>query len=379
MEQKTFFEKFKQNPFFWIFSGELFFLSLNMIFLLAILIGLISFIGSIFSNNYEDPTDKVLIINPPGPIVEQIAGSNDPIDNLSGSLPRELYVGDLLQVLETAALDERVNDILLSLDNVGGTGQTVLYDVGIALQGLKDAGKNIIAIGDYFSRDGYYLASFADEIIMNPDGGVLFDGFGRSKLYYKSFLDKLKIDFNIFKVGTFKSAVEPYLGNEMSGAAKEANLAYLNVLWDSWKEVVANNRKMSPENIQFFVDNADSIFTKTDDSMAEVFKNYGLIDKLLPRTKTRELLKDKYGLSEDEKSFAKISGYEYFQLIQSEKSVEVFEEKIAVIVARGTIMDGVQPPGTIGGDSTSRLIREAHEDEDVKAIEVESPPIVPGG
>ena len=368
MEQKTFFEKFKQNPFFWIFSGELFFLSLNMIFLLAILIGLISFIGSIFSNNYEDPTDKVLIINPPGPIVEQIAGSNDPIDNLSGSLPRELYVGDLLQVLETAALDERVNDILLSLDNVAGTGQTVLYDVGIALQGLKDAGKYIIAIGDYFSRDGYYLASFADEIIMNPDGGVLFDGFGRSKLYYKSFLDKLKIDFNIFKVGTFKSAVEPYLGNEMSGAAKEANLAYLNVLWDSWKEVVANNRKMSPENIQFFVDNADNIFTKTDDSMAEVFKNYGLIDKLLPRTKTRELLKDKYGLSEDEKSFAKISGYEYFQLIQSEKSVEVFEEKIAVIVARGTIMDGVQPPGTIGGDSTSRLIREAHEDEDVKAI-----------
>ena len=234
----------------------------------------------------------------------------------------------------------------------------MLYDVGIALQGLKDAGKNIIAIGDYFSRDGYYLASFADEIIMNPDGGVLFDGFGRSKLYYKSFLDKLKIDFNIFKVGTFKSAVEPYLGNEMSGAAKEANLAYLNVLWDSWKEVVANNRKMSPENIQFFVDNADNIFTKTDDSMAEVFKNYGLIDKLLPRTKTRELLKDKYGLSEDEKSFAKISGYEYFQLIQSEKSVEVFEEKIAVIVARGTIMDGVQPPGTIGGDSTSRLIRE---------------------
>jgi protease-4 len=332
MEQKTFFEKFKQNPFFWIFSGELFFLSLNMIFLLAILIGLISFIGSIFSNNYEDPTDKVLIINPPGPIVEQIAGSNDPIDNLSGSLPRELYVGDLLQVLETAALDERVNDILLSLDNVGGTGQTVLYDVGIALQGLKDAGKNIIAIGDYFSRDGYYLASFADEIIMNPDGGVLFDGFGRSKLYYKSFLDKLKIDFNIFKVGTFKSAVEPYLGNEMSGAAKEANLAYLNVLWDSWKEVVANNRKMSPENIQFFVDNADSIFTKTDDSMAEVFKNYGLIDKLLPRTKTRELLKDKYGLSEDEKSFAKISGYEYFQLIQSEKSVEFLKKKLLLLL-----------------------------------------------
>ena len=368
MEQKSFLEKFKQNPFFWIFSGELFFLSLNIIFLFAILIGMVSFIGSIFSNNLEDPTDKALVINPMGPIVEQVAGSNDPFDNLSGAMPKELYVGDLLEVLEAAASDERVQNVLLRLDNISGTGQTVLYDVGVALQKIKDSGKNIVAIGDYYTRDGYYLASFANEIIMNPDGGIDFNGFGRSKLYYKSFLDKLKVDINIFKVGTFKSAVEPYLGNEMSEEAKEANLAYLNVLWDSWKEVVGSNRKITTEEIQFFVDNADKIFTETDNSMAEVFQNYGLVDMLLPRTKIRELLKEKYGLSKDKGSFAKISGFEYFQLLQSEKDIEIFEDKIAVIVARGTIVNGVQPPGTIGGDSTSRLIREAHENENVKAI-----------
>ena len=368
MEQKSFLEKFKQNPFFWIFSGELFFLSLNIIFLFAILIGMVSFIGSIFSNNFEDPTDKALVINPMGPIVEQVAGSNDPFDNLSGAMPKELYVGDLLEVLEAAASDERVQNVLLRLDNISGTGQTVLYDVGVALQKIKDSGKNIVAIGDYYTRDGYYLASFANEIIMNPDGGIDFNGFGRSKLYYKSFLDKLKVDINIFKVGTFKSAVEPYLGNEMSEEAKEANLAYLNVLWDSWKEVVGSNRKITTEEIQFFVDNADKIFTETDNSMAEVFQNYGLVDMLLPRTKIRELLKEKYGLSKDKGSFAKISGFEYFQLLQSEKDIEIFEDKIAVIVARGTIVNGVQPPGTIGGDSTSRLIREAHENENVKAI-----------
>ena len=168
-----------------------------------------------------------------GPIVEQIAGSNDPIDNLSGAMPRELYVGDLLEVLDAAATDDRVQDVLLRLDNIDGTGQVVLYDVGIALQKLKDSNKNIIALGDYFSRSGYYLASFADEIIMNPDGAILVEGFGRSKLYYKSLLDKLKLDINIFKVGTFKSAVEPYLGNEMSDAAKEANLAYRCLLYTS--------------------------------------------------------------------------------------------------------------------------------------------------
>ena len=176
------------------------------------------------------------------------------------------------------------------------------------------------------------------------------------------------MDFNIFRVGTFKSAVEPYLSNEMSEAAKEANLAYLDVLWSSYKDVISKNRNMSSEQIQFLVDNADTILTEEGISSAEAILNYGLVDKLMPRTKTRNYFKELFGESDDKKSFAQISGYEYFRLIQSEKNVESAEDKIAVVVARGTIVDGVQPPGMIGGDSTSRLIREAHEDEDVKAI-----------
>ena len=319
-------------------------------------------------DEFDDPTDKALVIRPLGPIVEQVAGSDDPFDNLSGDLPRELYVGDLLEVLETAASDDRVQDIILSLDNINGTGQAVLYDVGNALQKIQEADKNIIAVGDYYTRSGYYLASFADEIIMNSDGLVEMDGFGRSRLFYKSFLDKIKVDFNVFRVGTFKSAVEPYLGNEMSEAAKEANLAYLDVLWSSYKDVISKNRGMTSDEIQYLVDNSDSILTEEGLSSSEAILNYGLVDKLLPRTKTRSYLKELFGESDDKKSFAQISGYEYFRLIQSEKSVVSAEDKIAVVVARGTIVNGVQPPGTIGGDSTSRLIREAHEDEDVKAI-----------
>ena len=319
-------------------------------------------------DEFDDPTDKALVIRPLGPIVEQVAGSDDPFDNLSGDLPRELYVGDLLEVLEAAASDDRVQDIVLSLDNINGTGQAVLYDVGNALQKIQEADKNIIAVGDYFTRSGYYLASFADEIIMNSDGLVEMDGFGRSRLFYKSFLDKIKVDFNVFRVGTFKSAVEPYLGNEMSEAAKEANLAYLDVLWSSYKDVISKNRGMTSEEIQYLVDNSDSILTEEGLSSSEAILNYGLVDKLLPRTKTRSYLKELFGESDDKKSFAQISGYEYFRLIQSEKSVVSAEDKIAVVVARGTIVNGVQPPGTIGGDSTSRLIREAHEDENVKAI-----------
>ena len=365
--KKTFIQKFKANPLFWIFSGDLFFLTLNLIFLIALLITLFSLISSLFSDPYKDPTDKVLLINPIGPIVEQVQGSDDPFDSFRGDTPRELYVGDLLEVLEYASSDNRVKNLLLRLDNISGTGQTVLFDVGQALQKFKDSGKTITAIGDNYSRSSYYLASFADEIIINDYGYIDLDGFGRSRLFYKSLLDKLKIDFNVFRVGTFKSAVEPYLGNKMSDEAKEANLAYLKVLWDSWKNIVSSNRKIEPDEIQYFIDNADNIFNDKS-SFAEVLLKNNFVDLLMPRPKARNYLIEKFGESEEGNNFRSISGFEYFQLMKSEKEMEYSKNKIAVIVARGTIVNGVQPPGTIGGDSTSRLIREAHENENVKAI-----------
>ena len=368
MEQKGFFQRLKENPFSWLFTGELFFLTLNSLFLIVVLIAIISFILSFFTEDFEDPSGKALVLSPAGPIVEQVAGSDDPLDIISGQGPSELYVGDLLEVLESASKDKRIKDIVLRLDNIEGTGQVVLYDVGNALLKVKNSGKNIIAIGDNYSRSGYYLASFADEIIMNPDGWLFIDGFGRSKLYFKSFLDNLKIDFNIFRVGTFKSAVEPYTRNDMSPEAKEANLAYLDVLWDSWKEVVSKNRGLNPEDLQYLVDNPDEVVSSSERGIAQALLSYGLIDKLLSRRDQTRYLKNKFGESEDKETFARISGFEYYQLIQSEKEFTNSENEIAVIVARGTIVDGTQPPGTIGGDSTSNLIREAKENKNIKAI-----------
>jgi len=368
MDQKSFFQRLKENPFSWLFSGELFFLTLNSLFLVVVLVALISFIVSFFTKDFEDPSGKALVLNPAGPIVEQVIGSNDPLASFRGQLPTELYVGDLLEVLESASKDERITDIVLRLDNIEGTGQAVLYDVGNALMRVRNSGKNLVAIGDSYSRSAFYLASFANEIIMDPDGWIFIDGFGRSKLYFKSFLDKLKIDFNIFRVGTYKSAVEPYLRNDMSEAAKKANLAYLDILWDSWKNVVSENRGLQSEDIQYLVDNADEIISKSDKGISQALLSYGLLDNLLSRREQREYLKSKFGESEDKKTFSQISGFEYFQLLQSEKEFNKSKNEIAVIVARGTIVDGTQPPGTIGGDSTSNLIKEAHENKNIKAI-----------
>jgi len=368
-ENKTRFQKFKENPLSWMFNGDLFFLTLNSIFLLMVIFIIISIFSSIFSNNLVDPEGKALVINPSGPIVEQISGPSDPFQTLlMGEQSSELYVGDLLEVLEAASNDKRIKDLVLRLDNISGTGQAVLYDVGLALKKVKDSGKRIIAIGDEYSESGFYLASFADEIIMNPEGWILLDGFGRSKMYYKSFLDKLKISANVIRVGTFKSAVEPYLRDDMSDAAKEANLAYLDILWSSWVEVVSTNRSLTPESIQYLVDNTDELVKKSKKGTAEAFLNYGMIDKLLTRTEQREYMVELFGESETKESFNKISGGSYYQVLQDEKKTKTSDNKIAVVVARGTIMDGDQPPGTIGGDSTSRLIKDAYEDEEVKAI-----------
>ena len=368
-ENKTRFQRFKENPLGWMFTGDLFFLTLNSIFLMMVIIAIFSIFSSIFSNNLEDPEGKALVINPYGPIVEQVVSASDPLDVLLvGGQPTELYVGDLLEVLEAASKDKRVKDLVLSLDNISGTGQAVLYDVGLALKKIKDSGKRIIAIGDYYSESGYYLASFADEIILNTEGSILIDGFGRSKMYYKSFLDKLKISFNIFRVGTFKSAVEPYLRDDMSEAAKEANLAYLDVLWSSWVDVVSENRSLTPNSIQYLVDNTDKLVKKSGKGTAEAFFQYGMVDKLLSRIEQREYLLELFGESESGDSFNQISGGSYFQLVQSEKDTKDSENRIAVVVARGTIVDGEQPPGLIGGDSTSRIIKDAHEDKNVKAI-----------
>jgi len=342
----------------------------NTLFLLIVLVLLFSIIGSIFAGKkLPDPKGKALVINPAGPIVEQVRSVTDPLSILiSGDIGREVHVRNILYVLEAAEKDERIENIVLKLDNIYGTGQAVLYDVGQALQRTKDAGKNIIAVGDFYDQNAYYLASFANEIILNPDGGLLIDGYSRYRTYYKSLLDKAEVTVNLFRVGKYKSAMEPYIRDSMSEAAKEASIAYLSVLWDSWKEVVSNNRSLKPEDIQKFSDNFDKFVIQENGNEAKAVLNLNLVDKLLNRTKTREYLIGLIGEDEDKKSFAQISRSDYFKVIKKEEKKDKSKNKVAVIVAVGSIIGGDQPPGVIGGDSTARLIRDAHQEKDVKAI-----------
>ena len=342
----------------------------NIFFLIILLIISISILSMLFLNKVPDPTNKALIFNPTGPIVEQIEGSLNPFSEILGdATPKELSLRKALKILNYVKEDNRFEYIILSLDNIQGTGQTVLFDLGQALQEVKNSGKKIIATGDYYDQSSYYLASFANEIIMNPDGGLFIQGYSRYRNYYKSFLEKLKISMNLFRVGTYKSAMEPYIRDDMSDEDKKASKEWMKDLWDSWKEEVALNRNLKPSDIQYFADNLNLLIKDKKGDFGKTVLKAKLVDKLLNRTESREYLSKIIGPSEEEnESFANISIEEYWQVINSEEGSSNIPNNIAVIVAKGNIIDGDQPPGVIGGDSTARLIRNAVNNKEVKAI-----------
>tara|TARA_Y100001970_G_scaffold158998_1_gene194461 strand:- start:80805 stop:82610 length:1806 start_codon:yes stop_codon:yes gene_type:complete len=345
-------------------------ITFNLLFLLLFLILFGVILGSQFASKVPDPEGKALVINPNGPIVEQISyQSIDPLSFvLYGPPTGEVSVHKILFALRHAKNDERIEHVILRLDNIGGTGQTILYDLGQALQELKDSGKNLIAISDYYNQSSYYLASFANKIILHPDGEIAIYGYSRIRNFYKSLIEKLGVTINLFRVGKYKSAMEPYIRQSMSEADKDASTEYLSVLWDSWKDTVSNNRNINPEDIQVYADSIDKLLKEEKGDTGKLALNNNLVDKLLNRTQQREFLIDLVGMDEDDNSFAKIHLDEYLTIAEEEEITTESDNKIAVIVASGSIVDGYQPPGIIGGDSTAELIRETYKDKSVKAI-----------
>ena len=342
----------------------------NVFFLLILSIIVIGLMSAIFSSDLKDPANKAFFFQPNGPIVEQIENSSDPLSNLIlGNESTQISLKETLRIFSKLKNDNRIQYIILNLDNIEGTGQTALFDIGQSLKKLKDSGKKIIAIGDSYSQSAYYLASFANEIILNPDGGILIEGYSRYRNYYKSFLDKVGVTINLFKVGTHKSAVEPLTRDDMSIEDRNSSKIWMNDLWDSWKENVASNRQLIPQDIQYFADNLNILIKDADGDFGKTVLNAKLVDKLLNRTETREYLLNKIGPDDTEKTnYARISIDEYLQVVNAEEPSSNIPNNIAVIVAQGTIMDGDYPPGTIGGDSTAQLIRNARQNDEVKAI-----------
>lgn len=342
--------------------------TINLLFLVIA----IALFAMIFSS--DDPKiakTTALEIKPQGQLVEQLtAKSLDQIlDEARGVQISETLLKDVIDAIDKAKGDDRVQVLVLNLSSFTGARLTKLKDVAEAITEFKTSGKKVVAMADFYAQDAYYLAAHADEIITHKMGGIMLEGFGRYRMYYKEGIDKLGLDVHIFKVGTFKSAVEPFLRNDMSEYAKEANQEWMGDLWQIYLNDVAAARGLKPEILNEYAQELPRLMAEANGDSSKAALDFGLADKALTRVETREYLIDLVGENEEAHSYNMVGLADYLKTLKSDRfGRKAKGDKVGVIVARGTILDGTQPAGTIGGDSTAALIRQARNDDSIKAI-----------
>ncbi|EHT4942847.1 Protease 4 [Vibrio vulnificus] len=347
----------------------------NLIFLLSVaLVYFIYFYSHDTQPQVEQPS--ALVLNLSGPIVEQSLYIN-PMDSFTSSLfgeeiPKENVLFDVVDTIRYAKDDEKITGLVLSLRDMPETNLTKLRYIAKALNEFKASGKPIYAVGAFYNQSQYYLASYADKIYLAPDGGVMLKGYSAFNLYYKTLLEKLDVTTHVFRVGTYKSAIEPFVRDDMSPAAKESATRWLTQLWGAFVDDVANNRNIDPKTLNPSMEEFLSQLKSVNGDLAALSIKLGLVDELATRQQLRAQLAEKFGASGDD-SYKAISYYDYRATMRD--NFDVNADDIAIVVASGTIMDGQQPRGTVGGDTVAGLLRQARNDDKVKAVvlRVDSP------
>jgi protease-4 len=318
------------------------------------------------------PAAGALVVAPRGVLVDQLSGDalERAIAKAQGAPLQETLVRDVIDALRSARDDARIKAVVLDLDAMTGAGLSKLQEVAAELGRFKESGKPVIAIGDGYTRDQYYLAAQADDVYMHPMGLVLVDGYSRFLPYYKSLLDKVYVDYNVWTVGEYKSFVEPMTRDDMSPQDEEATKAFLDALWDAYEADVTSARNLAAPALQQYADDIVALLEEAGGDTARLAVDYGLVDELLTRDAMRERIRQAIGgeVVGQSDEYAEVSLDDYVTWLRTESVPEAQPSKVAVIVASGTILDGTQPPGTIGGDSTSELIRRARADDAVKAL-----------
>ena len=334
--------------------------------------------GTISSTKPRLPEEAALIIHPVGTLTDQLAG--DPYDRAISKLlsdeNSQILVQDIIDGLEYAKDDSRIKAVVLDLRDLHGSGLSKLQRIGTALDNFRASGKPVIADSDFYSQPAYYLASHADEVYMHLDGLLLLPGFDRYRSYFKDAIDKLRIDWNIFKVGTHKSFVEPYMRMDMSGEDREATTQLLDQLWRSYREEVSTARGIDSSVIDEFSLNLLENLRNENGDIAALALSLGLIDDLLTRAEVNKKILEYVATDPKTPDAYRAINLDDFlaqtRLLKGDKSAK---ENVAIIVASGEILDGNQIPGLVGGDSTARLLRSARNDDSVKAVvlRVDSP------
>ncbi len=350
-------------------------LVLNLLFLLILAIVLMSLLrGSGLAPLREN---SALVLNLEGTLVEQY--TTDAISRafakVQGSDQPEFQLRDLLRAINAAKTDAKIDRILLSTDGFSASGMAGLRELGEALSDFRASGKQVIAYGSGFDQAGYYLASRADEIYMDPEGGIILQGLGRYRMYYREMLqDKLGVDVHLFRVGEFKSAAEPYILDGPSEESKQADLFWMNDLWTRYVAEVGKARKLPEGALNNYINQMPERIKAVSGDLAKLALNEKLVDGLKTSEEIEVLLAER-GAADKENGFRGIDLDGFLAHLGPAQMPITTSPSVAVVVAQGEIVYGDMPPGTVGGESTSELIRRAREDDNVKALvlRVDSP------
>ena len=342
---------------------------LNLFFIFLVLVGVGIWMQVSSTNTSEQAGRGALLLDISGVIVDKPSSTSRlsvigrQLFGASSDRLQENSLFDIVNTIRQAKDDRNITGIVMDLKNFAGADQPSMQYIGKALREFRDSGKPVFAIGDNFSQGQYYLASFANKLWLSPQGSVDLHGFATNGLYYKSLLDKLKVSTHVFRVGTYKSAVEPFIRDDMSPAAREADSRWIGELWQNYLDTVAANRQIPAQQVfpgaQAMLDG----LTKVDGDTAKYALDNKLVDALASSAEVEKLLTKQFGWSKADKNYRAVSYYDY-----SLKTPAETGDSIGVVFANGAIMDGEETPGNVGGDTTAAQIREARLDPKVKAI-----------
>jgi protease-4 len=338
---------------------------MNTLFIVLVLIFIIA-IGA--GAPQPLPETFALRVAPTGLLVDQrsyidpaslLLSDEDPDEN-------ETVVSDVVEAINKAAKDKRVSMLVLEPGRMLGGGVSKMNEIGQALENFKQADKKIIAVSDNYSQDQYYLASFADDIYLHDMGLIEITGYGRYMNYYKTALDKLGVTIHAFRSGKYKDYLEPYLRDDMSEESREHNAQWINELWANYTGKIESLRKLPPGSINDYVNNMDAHLALTTGDSAKLALEKALVDKVASRQDMEKMLIEQAGLSKHGNWYNGVGVKSYLADIRKRTTLE--QNKVAVVVAAGSIVDGYQPDGSIGSESMLELLRQVKDDNAIKAL-----------
>ena len=328
-----------------------------------------------FSSGMKDsapeplPEKAALLIAPSGPLVEDAA----PVDPISAFINQDYeqpaLLNDVVRAIRWAAADDRITSLVLDLENLAGPSTSQTVEISAAIAEFKAAGKSVVAFGDFYSQAHYLLASQADHVMLHPEGGMFLEGFSVYRSYLRSFLEKARVTMHVFRAGENKSAVEPYLRDDMSDSEREVVSRWLSGLWSTYTDLAESGRELPAGAMNTFIASFSDQLAASSNDLAQTMLDAGWVDALADHAQMDEALAEWVGVT-DEDGFAEMVTFERY--VDDIKSQLVIEQDglplIAIIPVEGTLVPGDSEDGMAGSDTIIGYIDTALEAEDLAAI-----------